>query len=445
MVIKQKHLIEFQIYYLMIVEMLIDLLHFPDIIRYVLDVNAIFLILLGLPKIKDIINDKVFNKFNAYVFTYMFALVAFSIIRRTPIGQVAWAARNNFLNIIFIFTCGYTLKQKDIYKILDRVERLQILNVLCVIYEFLVINKSGDNIGGMFGTASGCNGYLNIYISIITAYVFTKYANRKTSILNVLWVSLSSMVIAVAAELKFFFFELIVILILSVTLSRLSAKNGLLIVSAVVVLYVGFQVLTTVFPESAELLQNFNDLNEYTATSYDDTRISRATPFSQINDYFFKGNLFYNLFGYGFGACEDSTTFSWANSKFATLYRDLQYRNISTSMNFIETGIIGLLAFAAIFIFLFNLASKQKHKIPEQRNMLVFTQISAVIAFLNIWYNSSLRRPIGFLIFFCLSTVIVISREKEKKADEGEKQEETSLPPKKSYFKKKNNKVRRYI
>ncbi|MBQ9531650.1 MAG: hypothetical protein IJR70_06220 [Eubacterium sp.] len=442
MVIKQKNLVEFQIYYLMVVEMLIDLLHFPDIIRYILDVNAIALILMGLPKIKNIVNDKVFKKYNTYVFAFMFIIIAFSFIRRTPAGQIVWAARNNYLNIIFLFVCAYTLKQKDIYRILDNVEKLQILNVICVIYEYFILHKYGDNVGGMFGTASGCNGYLNIYIAFITAYVFTKYSNKKTSILNVLWISLSSMVIAVSAELKFYFFELIVILILSITLSRLSAKNGLLIVAGIIAVYIGFQVLTTLFPESASLLMDVDELNSYASTSYGDKLISRATPFSQVNDYFFKGNIFYILFGYGFGACEDSVTFKWANSDFATVYGHLKYRNLSTSMNFLETGAIGLIAFVAIFVILFQITQKQKQKMPEHRHMLAFNQTAAALTILNIWYNASIRRPIGFFIFFCLSTVIVLSREKQQQERlEIENQEKPPETPKKSYFKNKNKRV----
>ena len=434
MVIKQKYLIEFQIYYLLIVEALIDLLHFPDIIRYVLDVNAIVLIILALPKIRDMLNDKFFKGFNSYVFIYMIAIAGFSLIRRTPVGQILWAVRNNYFYILFMLICAYTLKPKDLQRILKNIVFLQAFNVACVLYEYLIQRQSGDNLGGMFGTEFGCNGYLNVYLAIITAYVIVGYANRKVSLFTVLMITLSSMAIAVLSELKFYFFELVVIVILAITLSSLNAKNGMLVIVTVLAIFVGIQILSAVNPMSAELLRDFDSLNDYTKTSYDDQIIARGTPFSQINDYFFNGNLFYNLFGYGFGACESSETLRWANSAFANKYGYLQYRNLSTSMNFIETGFIGLIAFVAIFVLVFVYAQNQKQKYENIRHAYVFTQVVSIIAIMNIWYNSTIRREIAYLTFFCLSAFIVYSREK---AREELKKNTADKPVKRSYFKNK--------
>jgi len=440
MVLKQKHLIEFQIYYLLIVEMLIDLLHFPDIIRYVLDVNLIFIFLISLPKIRDIINDRIFKNLNYYILGYMFAIIAFSIIRQTPVGQVFWAVRNNYFYIIFFFICAYSLNKQDFNRIITNVIRLQTLNIICILYEYFVLGKFGDFAGGMFGTTPGCNGYLNVYLCVITAFALVQYANKKKSLIGVLYVVLSSMFVAVFSELKFYFIELAVIVLVSILLSRINAKNGILVIVAFMAIFIGIQVLSAVNPWSANLMRDFDGLNEYTKTTYGGTIIARGTPFSQVNDYFFKGNVFYNLFGYGFGACEDSVSFSWANSNFATMYRDLQYRNLSTSAIFIETGYVGLAAFIGVFIGIFAVSQKLKQKYSDIRNVYAFTQTITIVAIMNIWYNSSIRREIAFLTFFCLSALVIFTRDilaQESKAPE----EAIDSKAKKSYFKKKNKRV----
>ena len=432
MVIKQKHLIEFQIYYLMIVEALIQLLHFPEIIRYILDVNAIVLIIMALPKIKNMLNDKIFKNFNIYVLVFMGTLVAFSIIRRTPIGQVVWAIRNNYIYILFLFVCAYTLRAKDFSRIINNVVKLQVFNVICILYEFFILNKMGDYAGGMFGIQHGCNGLLNVYLVVINAYIFTAYANKKASLLRVAWIALSSVGIAATSELKFFFIELATIVVLSLSLSRLSVKNTLLVVSAIGAIFIGLEILSVVSPWSVEVLQDFDQTTHYATNSYNSTLITRGTPFSDVNKHFFGDNIFYKLFGYGFGACEDSESFAWANSAFATKYRTLQYRNLTTSDRYLETGYIGFIALILVFVLLFYIAQKQKKENPDIRYAYAFTQTICVLVIINFWYNCTIRTTIAYLTFFALSAAFVYTRDKKLKEAELIAQ---SQPKKKTYFK----------
>ena len=434
MVIKQKHLIEFQIYYLMIVEALIQLLHFPEFFRYILDVNAIFLAFLFVPKIKNMLNDKVFKNLNIYILLFMGITIAFAIIRRTPFGQVIWATRNNYLYIVFMLICAYTLREKDYSRILKNVVKLHAFNIVCVLYEYIILNKLGDYVGGMFGIEHGCNTLLNVYLVIINSYIFTAYASKKTSILNVSFIAISSLGIAALSELKFFFIEIVAIIVLSVTLSRMSVKNTLLVISGIVAIFVGIEILSVVSPWSAEMLKSFDQTTSYATNNYDTMLITRAKPFSDVNKYFFGDNYFYRLFGYGFGACEDSESFSWANSSFATKYRFTRYRNLTTADRYLEIGFIGFIALVLIFVLIFYYAQKQKKESPEFRYAFVFCQTVSMMVILNLWYNSSIRTTIAYLTFFALSSVFVFTREKTlREAEEKAK----ALPKKKSYIKSK--------
>ena len=77
MKLKIKSLIEFQIYYLMIVMALIDLLKLPDTLRYVLDVNNLLLIFLYLLRRKKHEKGKWVVR---YLLLYMGALIFISVL-----------------------------------------------------------------------------------------------------------------------------------------------------------------------------------------------------------------------------------------------------------------------------------------------------------------------------------------------------------------------------
>ena len=422
MVIKQKNLIAFQLYYLMIVEFLIDILHFPEIIRYVLDVNAIFLAILALPKIQIILRDRVFKYFNSYVILYMSAIVLFSLLRSTPFGRVLWAARNNYLYIIFFFCCAYTLKTEDFSKIMRNVARFQIVNVLCATYEYLVLGSRGDGLGGMFGIQSGCNGYLNNYLFIITAWAIVMFAQKRIRMYYLVWIILSSVVLAASAEIKFYYIELALIIVASLVLSRVSINNGVILLGAVILFFVAIQIVGKIDPHIVRFFSNIDAVTTYSKETYGNTAISRGTALSQVNDYFFRDDGFKNLFGYGFGYCEDSKSFDWANSVFATRYAYLGYRNLSVSMIFLETGYVGLIGFVAIFVFLFILAQKHKDTVEKGNEHIYFAQIVAILAIVNVWYDSCIRRESAYLTFFALAGLLIVVRANAGNISTSEKQ-----------------------
>lgn len=431
MVIKQKHLIEFQVYYLMIVELLIDFLHFPDLIRYVLDVNAIVIGLLALNKIKIIVSDKVFKNLSRYIFVYIFGVIAVSLIRLTPVGRVAWAARNNFIYFVFFFCCAYTLTSKDFGRIMKNCIRLSFFNALCIAYEYLILGKMGDLAGGMFGIKHGCNGLLNVYLFVITAYTVVMFAKKKASLYALLWVVLSSLVIAAIAELKFFYIEFLIIVVAYFVLSRASVNNAFLLLGVVAVFFVAIQIIGSIRPDIVEFFSEIDNVTSYSKSTYGNTIINRGTAFSQIHKMFFGNDVKNNLIGFGFGYCEESKRFAWANSPFADRYGTMGYRNLSTAMLLLETGYIGLIGFVAIFVFMFIVAQKNKNN--ENAHYLIFSQIITILLIMNLWYNSQIRNPAAFFSFFALSAMIIPFRDKAR--EESQKALAEKRKNKKSYIK----------
>ena len=48
-------------------------------------------------------------------------------------------------------------------EIIPKLKKIYIINFFICLLEF-GLGYSGDNIGGIFGTQSGCNGYLNLFL-----------------------------------------------------------------------------------------------------------------------------------------------------------------------------------------------------------------------------------------------------------------------------------------
>lgn len=415
MKLRLSKLIEYQIYYLLVIESFISLIGIPGLTRYLLDINLILMAILSLQKIPYLFKHKEYNKLSGYIIFYMILVTAIAFIRLVPTAQILWSIRNNFFYIFFFFICIDNLKIKDVDRIMKNVVTLQIYNVFCALVEFFILHKKNDFLSGMFGTEQGGNGYLNIYLVVICAYCLVRYLSKNISINILIPVIVSSIFVAAISELKFFYFELAVILILPALFSNKVSlfKRILSVAVGLIGLYIGFKIFAVVNSTAMEhmtSLENIIDYNSTTQYSKTDIRISRFTAISQVNDYFFHDNILNKLIGYGLGACESSETFKWCHSSFAAMYESLGYRNISTSMLYLETGYIGLIMFYGIFVFIFALSIKYK-KIKEIDSYATFTLIMSVMAILNCVYNSTIRREIAFLTFFTLSLLFIKIRE----------------------------------
>lgn len=345
-------------------------------------------------------------------------LLVYAVFRFVPFFQVLWAARNNFFFIIYFIFCAKVFDTDSIERIFENIIKLQFFNVACGIFEYAVLHTKNDYLGGMFGVEQGCNASLNVYLFIITAYTFAKFMKRKAHLSRLLWIILSSVFMAAISELKVFYVELILIILVVALLDRNKVKALGIIMGGFIFAFVGLQILSVVNSDSIKYLSSFDDMIEYSSRSdygYGDIRISRFTAIAQVNEYFFKDDVVLKLFGYGFGACEDSTTFSLCNSDFADKYGYLQYRNLTTSMNYLETGIIGLVSFIGIFVIIYLFAAKSKKTLFNDEEIAIFAQVLSVLVIFNCIYNSAIRRPVAYLTYFALSVVFVYMHDYESR------------------------------
>ena len=417
MQLKYKSIAFFLIGYMLLIEIFISIFHLPRNIRFVIDVVALILIFLGFQKISYALSEKGYRWYFGYIILFIVSTILGSFFRMVPIGQVLWAIRNNYLYILFGIIVIYLMDTHDVDRVFEFCLKLQVLNVIMGIYEYYILNVHNDYLGGIFGVDQGCNANLNGYMMIISAYAINKYLVKKMSIAKTIWVIGSCTFMAALSELKMFYVEVVLIVVCSVLLNRKSIKGFMMLAGGFLGLIIGIQVLSVVNPKSVEDLISITNMIDYnTRSDYGagDIRITRLGSTNLINKWFFKDDMSLKLFGMGLGACEDSTSFTFCNSQFATQYRSLGYRNLTMSMNYLETGYIGVICFALIFIFLFLIATKMKNEMSEYKEMASVSQVICIMSVLNFWYSSAIRMNIAYLTFFSIMSVFIYYRyEKE--------------------------------
>lgn len=416
MKLRLKNLIAFLIIYMMLVEVFISVFHMTRYIRYVVDLTAIALFFWGGKKFNKALSDKEFRWYYLYLFAYMGLLVLMAILRFVPIGQILWAIRNNFLYIFFAIIAIYSMSVRDVERIMNIITKLQILNVIMGIYEYFVLHSTDDYLGGIFGIVQGCNGNLNRYMVIISAYSVCNYLSKKSNLKSLLLTVSSCTFMAALSELKMFYVELLLIVLCAVLLNKKSLKGFLVLTGGFIAIFVGIRVFLLLNPGSAEYLNSISNMIAYNSrTDYGNgIKISRFGSTNLINDLFFGDNKIYRLFGYGLGACEDSVSFAWCNSQFATSYRNLAYQDLTIAMNYLETGYIGLIAFAMVFVFMFIIAEKLKKKMIFHKEIAVFCQVICVLTVMDFWYDSAIRKNVAYLIYFALVMVIIYYKNEQQ-------------------------------
>lgn len=416
MKIKINGLIIAHIYIVLFIEFFISVLFFPKALRYILDLNLLVIMLIYFVLQKKRVESKEYIIVKKYLIIYMSLMLLGGVFASVPIGQILWAARNNFFYVLFMFFTVSYLKENEITKVIDNLCKIQILNVICGTIEFFLLHKKNDYLGGIFGIEQGCNAYLNIYCVIICAYVFSKYMYKKSSLLNVILVFGSSIYMAILSELKIMFIELVIIVILAILMSGNISKIVGIFITGILGIYYGGIVISIVNPEILRIISSLENMVDYgTRVDYGngDIRIARMSAISQVNEYFFKGDLKKELFGYGFGACEESVSFPFCNSSFADKYSYLGYRNLTTSMNYLETGALGLVMFLVSFVMMIIIAQKAKKILGEKIYIATYVQIVVFVSILNFAYNSSIRRMIAYVTFFVIAHMFVVLREKK--------------------------------
>ena len=408
-----KKLIYFQIIYNLIIKFAITVIGIPSFFNYVTDVVTILLYLCCHKRIQRTLREASFQEFRILILIYWVILSLTSLFNFVSPFLYIWAFRNTFRFLFFAEACIVCLEKADIDHIFDILVRFNYLNIVLSLYEYFVLGYSRDFLGGMFGTERGCNGALNLYFCIILIWVVINYTNKKINFFVLAITVISSLGIATLAELKIFYIEFIIIVALSVFLSKPSFRNGLIIVGSIFGVVFALRLLAQLFPlHYAVLTSSSNILSYFDAAGTGGYNISRMHAFQDINNMFFHNNPLRNLFGFGFGSCEYSSVPIFI-SDFYKQNSTLNYRIFSHSMIFLETGYVGFIGFIIILVYpiIFIIRYAKKYNIEKLYSNVVF--ISVMILIISLWYNNSIKIEYAYMAYCILAIIPVLIKEEK--------------------------------
>ena len=406
-----RKVIYFQILFVLTHRVFTTMFGLPSSLVYLTDIlNAYLLLELIMARCAG----KVLRKMHAsWIFVWLILFVCLLSIGVFANGTspllLLWATRNNFRFFVFFFCCILFLRKQDVDSIFKMLAWLQVLNILLTLYQFFVLNLEQDFLGGIFGIEQGANGYTNIYICLMCIWAIARFLCHKLSAIAMIMTVLSSICIAAMSELKVFYFEFALIVVLAVLFARPTRRTFILVFFCLVAVFWGLSMLQTYFPESYKMLFDMNEIEAYTTEEIPGYKISRLGFMSDINKLFFHSNPALNLFGFGFGNCEGGN-FEFFQSNFYKRYGDYNYRWFAGQHWFLETGITGLLMFILFFVLIIAWTVYNKQKMNADKEYVLITSLFSLVLIILLFYNNSIKTEPAYLCFYVLAVPFIFCK-----------------------------------
>ncbi|MBS6643952.1 MAG: hypothetical protein KH366_10275 [Clostridiaceae bacterium] len=417
-----KSLVWLHLYYLFMYGFFRDIVGLPKTISYALDFFniAIFFYALLHKKIQNL-RGKSYKFFFLWILFFLLStIIGLILVGGSPILYI-WGFRNSFRYYGFFLSCAVLLDLSDIYEIIPVFKRIYILNLIICTVE-LIMGYSGDYLGGIFGTQQGSNGYLNLFMVIVTAIYVTEYLEKRNGLVKTAFIILSCFYLMAISELKVYLFELPIIVFIGMINVKFNFRKIILIMLGISGVSVGILMLGYFFEESGISFFTSDAIYKYMGdrgyTNSGDLNRFNAVP--QLFKRFLVGDTSRKLFGIGLGNASYSSAFWFFNSSFYKIYNALHYQWFTDAIIYIETGAVGLLFFEGFFICIFLFARKMNRVLQnidigettvESR---IIVQVSCIVAFMciiNSIYNSSLSLDSAYMVYILLAAPVIVDRQ----------------------------------
>lgn len=386
--------------------LLTQLLHLPTLLKYTIDIGWIFLLALLVLKQRRLPNIQAIELLQVVGAFYICSLIGFGFHYISG-AYYLWGLRNNIRFFVFFFACICFLNNRSIEHCFAFLNKVYWINVPVVLYQYLVMGKGQDNLGGIFGVGRGCNGYTNIFLLIVVTFSVLRYLHYEEKLSECLVKCAVAMMIAALSELKMFFLELVLVALMAMVLTRFSFRKLLISVAIAAGIIAGIRLLVYVFPMYDDFF-TMEGILKVTASKRgyaSSNDISRMTAVSFALDRFLPTRMD-KLFGLGLGNC-DFASFDFLITPFYRQYGNLNYMWFSSAFLVLETGLVGLALYGAFFVYLFFAAGKRKQEGSAPDIYCQLAQIMSVICLVLIVYNGSLRTEAAFMMYFVLAVPFI--------------------------------------
>lgn len=387
---------------------LTELLPIPRALMLFVDLAWGLLFLLLLKNAQELIRVSSSVKILLGIVTAFFlsTIAGFFFSGQSPL-LYAWGLRNNLCFFVFFFGCVLFLPGEQLENCLKGLDILFWIHFVVAVFQFVVLGKSQDFLGGIFGTSIGCNAFANVFQMIIVTRSILRYFNREEGTLLCMAKCGAALVVAALGEIKVFFFEFAAIALLAMLFTRFSKRKIVLLAGGAVGIVLAILLLDAITPGWANWFRPSNiwayvvDAEGYTGAG-DMNRLT-AIPLSWNN---FLHTIPQKLFGLGLGNC-DSSPIYFFTSTFYNSYAHLRYNWFTSSMILLETGLLGTLLYLGFFVAVFFLAVYQRVK---RHSSLLLNQMAMILApmcLVLFLFDSSMRTEPAYMMYFALALPFV--------------------------------------
>lgn len=384
-------------------------------VTYLFDLVNIVILVFNAKKISGF-----FRKYNVYsllLICYCLLAIGSGLGGGVSPLCIAWELVSQLRIPLFIMLASTFWSIDDLKSVMRFLYRIQPLNALFAVVQYFVFNLTGDSCGGLFGINAGSNMLLNLYLIFVSAMGCCGYLSGSESRQNALSLAMTLVVsffVATLAEIKFFYFEAVLIIIVAVILGKKNAKLAAAIVLFIGACLVGLSALAVYFPDSYEMLFDTKQMMSYDDGSNVATSgygISRSGAIAQIDKLFFHGDTVDQIVGYGFGSATMSSIEQFC-SPFYWTYGWLRYYYSQIAMLYLQNGYIGLTFYFILMLMPCLIAVRKRKELEasDNRFWLSFTIAITLLFVMNCFYNASSRSYAALLWAVCLSAPFVVSR-----------------------------------
>lgn len=416
--LKNKTVIYAQIFFVLVMLWLRDVLHFPSAISYITDVLLLFLLFASFYKKSKLNILKILSPQYIIVGLILLCMLFGAIINLVDPLLVVWGLRNNLRFFLFFFICVNLLDETDVQLLLKSLKVFFWINAAMCTIQYFAFDLKADYLGGFFGTERGCNSYLNIFICMICAIAIADFYTGKLKARYLALYIACALYLTIIAELKVFYIEILLIIFVTVLSLKPSLKTVAFCVLSISTLIVAMWILYRYDINSFLLFFDTDAMEVYLlGQGYTQSGdLNRFTAIEQIHSKFFDENMRLSLFGFGLGNCEYSQ-YSFLQSEFSKSYGYLNYRWFTHAWVYLEQGFVGIVLLLAFFVSLFVFSVKQIIK-NENKYYMIISLAFLPICVLGLLYNTAIQIEVCYLIAFMCAIPYIVSKTSEVSVNE---------------------------
>ena len=247
-------LIKLQIIYNCIIKFCIGYLHFPSVVNYITDLITLIIFFLILHSLKGHVRK---SPEVLCVFLFVIMTVISLVGNKYSILRYIWGARNVFRFYVFFFACIRFMKLEDFEDIIWILKKIFWINIFLIIVQRWGLGYIGDACSGLYsvGNVSGGNGSVNILMCLIISCVISEYMTKQINIKKLLIYIIPTIIVAASIELKIYFIEIIVLLILFVSIEKKSIRVIPLLFCIALILTVGMNYFEKLYPSFSGIFE----------------------------------------------------------------------------------------------------------------------------------------------------------------------------------------------